>query len=73
MYKFTKNIKIFSLTLIFLGALGLGYGFYSAPSSVEEAKEMVSNSHGDSHEEEFLSHDEDKNKDSHEKEVAHSN
>ncbi len=72
MYKFTKNIKIFSLTLVFIGALGLGYGFYSAPSSVEEAKAMVSNSHGDSHKEESLSHDEDKNKGSHEKKEAHS-
>ena len=46
MYTFTKNIKIFSLSLIILGALGLGYGFYTAPNSVEEAKAMVSNSHG---------------------------
>ena len=72
MYKFTKNIKIFSLTLIILGALGLGYGFYSTPSSVEEAKVMVSDLHGDPHEDESLSHDTDKNKGSHEKQEDHS-
>ena len=73
MYKFTKNIKIFSLTLIILGALGLGYGFYSAPSSVEEAKAMVSNSHEDSHGDESLSHDIDKNEVLHKKQEDHSN
>tara|TARA_B110000261_G_scaffold121769_1_gene135821 strand:- start:2794 stop:4152 length:1359 start_codon:yes stop_codon:yes gene_type:complete len=73
MYKFTKNIKIFSLTLIILGALGLGYGFYSAPSSVEEAKAMVSNLHEDSHGDESLSHDIDKNEVIHKKQEDHSN
>ena len=73
MYKFTKNIKIFSLSLIILGALGLGYGFYSAPSSVEEAKAMVSNLHEDSHGDESLSHDIDKNEVLHKKQEDHSN
>jgi len=73
MYKFTKNIKIFSLTLIILGALGLGYGFYSAPSSVEEANAMVSNLHEDSHGDESLSHDIDKNEVLHKKQEDHSN
>ena len=72
MYKFTKNIKIFSLTLIILGALGLGYGFYSTPSSVEEAKAMVSNLHEDSHGDESLSHDIDKNEVLHKKQEDHS-
>ena len=72
MYKFTKNIKIFSLTLIILGALGLGYGFYSAPSSVEEANAMVSNLHEDSHGDESLSHDIDKNEVIHKKQEDHS-
>jgi hypothetical protein len=72
MYKFTKNIKIFSLTLIILGALGLGYGFYSAPSSVEEANAMVSNLHEDSHGDESLSHDIDKNEVLHKKQEDHS-
>ena len=28
-----------------IGLIGLGYGFLSAPSSISEAKEMVSDSH----------------------------
>jgi len=45
MYKVSANIKIFSFTLIVLGLLGIGYGFYSAPKTIEQSKEMVS-SHG---------------------------
>ena len=47
MYKVSANIKIFSFTLIILGLLGIGYGFYSAPKTIEQSKEMVS-SHGHS-------------------------
>ena len=47
MYKVSANIKIFSFTLIVLGLLGIGYGFYSAPKTIEQSKEMVS-SHGHS-------------------------
>ena len=47
---FTKNIKVFSLTLIILGLLGLAYGFLSVPSSVSEAQAMVGVSdHGEEH------------------------
>ena len=47
MYKVSANIKIFSFSLIILGLLGIGYGFYSAPKTIEQSKEMVS-SHGHS-------------------------
>ena len=47
MYKVSANIKIFSFTLIVLGLLGIGYGFYSAPKTIEQSKQMVS-SHGHS-------------------------
>ena len=47
MYKVSANIKIFSFALIILGLLGIGYGFYSAPKTIEQSKEMVS-SHGHS-------------------------
>ena len=47
MYKVSANIKIFSFTLIILGLLGIGYGFYSAPKTIEQSKQMVS-SHGHS-------------------------
>ena len=47
-YKFSKQIKRFSIILIIIGAIGIAFGFYSAPSNVEEAKEIVANmSHDD--------------------------
>ena len=52
MFVLTKKIKIFSFTLIILGFLGIAFGFYSAPSNIEESKEMVA-SHD--HDDEFSS------------------
>jgi hypothetical protein len=49
MYKVSKNIKIFSLALMVIGALGLAFSFYSAPKTIEQAKEMVADSHSDDH------------------------
>ena len=50
MYQFSGKLKMFSIALIVLGVLGIGIGFYNAPSTVEEAMEMVSSSdHGDGH------------------------
>ena len=50
MYQFSGKLKMFSIALIVLGALGIGLGFYNAPSTVEEAMEMVASSdHGDGH------------------------
>ena len=46
MYSFSKNLKIFSLILIAVGAVALGIGFLSAPTTVEEAKAMVVDAHG---------------------------
>ena len=46
MYQFSKNLKIVSLSLMVVGALALGVGFLSAPSTVEEAKAMVADAHG---------------------------
>ena len=43
MFKLTKKIKIFSFSLIIIGLLGIAFGFYSAPSNIEESKEMVAN------------------------------
>ncbi len=48
MYKLTKNIKILSFSLMILGLVGLAYGFYTAPHSIEESKAIVASySHGD--------------------------
>ncbi|WP_422081755.1 quinol:cytochrome C oxidoreductase [Ulvibacterium sp.] len=71
MYTFSSRLKIASIVLMVVGALGLGYGFLTMPTSVEEAKAMVAShddghggSHGeahtgtDSHGEHDASHDE---------------
>ena len=42
-YKLSKQIKRFSLILIILGAIGIAFGFYSAPSNIDESKEIVAN------------------------------
>ena len=45
MFTLTNKIKFFSLMLVILGLMGILYGFYSAPSSIDEAKEMVADHH----------------------------
>ncbi len=55
MYTFSNRLKIGSIILMALGLLGLGVGFVSAPSTVEEAKAMVAvhdDGHGGGHGEE---------------------
>ena len=47
MFTLTNKIKTFSIVLIVLGLLGIAYGFYIAPSTIEEAKEIVASSHHD--------------------------
>ena len=47
MFTLTNKIKTFSIALIVLGLLGIAHGFYSAPSTIEEAKEIVASSHHD--------------------------
>ena len=52
MYTFSNRLKIASIILMVVGALGIGIGFISAPSTVEEAKAMVAShddGHGDAH------------------------
>jgi len=48
MYTFSNRLKIGSLILMALGLVGMGIGFISAPSTVEEAKAMVA-AHDDGH------------------------
>ena len=67
MYKVSTNIKMFSFSLIILGLLGIGYGFYSAPKTIEESKEIIA-SHGHSSHSSADSHSSDSyGYDSHEK------
>ncbi|NER12680.1 quinol:cytochrome C oxidoreductase [Leptobacterium flavescens] len=46
MYTFSNRLRTAAFILMIVGALGLGYGFFTAPSTVEEAKAMVADSHG---------------------------
>ena len=48
MYTISNKLKMGSIILMVIGALGIGYGFLSAPSTVEAAKEMVA-AHDDGH------------------------
>ena len=76
MYKVSKNIKIFSFSLMIIGALGLAFSFYSAPKTIAEAKEMVSDSHSDNHgsdESTYSSVNSHNNVDAHDENDTHSN
>jgi len=52
MYTFSNKLRIASIILMVVGALGIGVGFISAPGTVEEAKAIVAShddGHGDAH------------------------
>ncbi|NQW35935.1 MAG: quinol:cytochrome C oxidoreductase [Flavobacteriales bacterium] len=42
MYSFSNKLRLGAIILMILGALGVGYSFYSVPSSTDEVKEMMS-------------------------------
>ncbi len=80
MYKVSTNIKMFSFSLIIVGLFGIGYGFYNAPKTVEESKEMIasygysSHSSSDSHSADSHSsnsHEYDSHEKSHDEHVFH--
>lgn len=48
MYTVSNRLKIASIILMVIGAIGIGIGFVSMPGSVQEAKAMVA-SHDDGH------------------------
>ncbi len=41
MYTFSGKLKTFSIALMILGALGMGYGFLTAPKTTEDIKEIL--------------------------------
>ena len=43
MYTFSGKLKTFSIALMILGALGMGYGFFTAPKTTEDVKEALHN------------------------------
>ena len=45
MYTFSRNLKTFSFALMIIGLLGVGYSFLSTPSTVEDVKVMLQDSH----------------------------
>jgi len=51
MYTFSSKLKTFSLILMAVGLLGIGYGFFSAPKDIQEVEAILaSDAHG-SHQE----------------------
>ncbi|MDK2771594.1 MAG: quinol:cytochrome C oxidoreductase [Flavobacterium sp.] len=47
MYTFSSKLKTFSLILMVIGALGIGYSFLDAPKTIEEVETILSaDSHG---------------------------
>jgi len=48
MYTFSGKIKTVSLVLMIVGALGIGYGFFSAPKTTEDVEQAMSH-HDDGH------------------------
>ena len=61
MYKFSKKLKTFSFALMFVGLVGIVWGFMNAPSTIEEAKEIVAKNnsqdgHGSGHSEAVSTH-----------------
>ena len=49
MYTLPSKLKLFAIIFMVVGALGIVTGFLTAPSSVEEVKEMMADHHGDGH------------------------
>ncbi|WNW01457.1 quinol:cytochrome C oxidoreductase [Tenacibaculum sp. HL-MS23] len=49
MYKFSGKLKMLAIILMAVGLIGTVYSFYSAPKTLEEAKEILANQHGAHH------------------------
>ena len=49
MYTLSSKLKTFSFILIALGIIGIGYGYFSTPKTIEEVETMLAKSHHDSH------------------------
>ncbi|MFB9108866.1 quinol:cytochrome C oxidoreductase [Flavobacterium gyeonganense] len=77
MYTFSSKLKTFSIILMAVGILGIGYGFLNAPKNIEEVETLLKKEaaeHGGGHHEAAQAHHEEKTEATHEEktqEVAH--
>jgi hypothetical protein len=77
MYTFSSKLKTFSIILMAVGILGIGYGFLNAPKNIEEVESLLkkeASEHGGGHHVAAVAHHDEKAEASHvEKtdEVAH--
>jgi hypothetical protein len=63
MYTFSSKLKTFSIILMALGILGIGYGFLTAPKNIEEVETLLAkeaSEHGGGHGEASAAHHEEK-------------
>ena len=47
MYTFSSKLKTFAFALMIIGALGIAYGFFTAPKTTADIKEMLHDAEGD--------------------------
>ena len=83
MYTFSSKLKTFSYALMIVGIIGVTYGFFTTPSSLEDVKVMLQESHdthgeaaattqdNDAHANEASSHDSVHSDDAHAEHVFH--
>lgn len=78
MYTISNRLKMASYILMAVGLIGIAYGFFTKPSTVEEAKAIVashsdghSDSHGDAHVVTTDGHDDAAHDDAHYEHVLH--
>jgi len=50
MYTLPNKLKVFAIVFMVLGAISMGVGFLSAPSTTEDVKAMMADHHGGGHE-----------------------
>jgi len=53
MYTFSSKLKTFSFVLMLVGVLGIGYGFFTAPKTIQDVETLLaseSHGHGNAHE-----------------------
>ena len=67
MYTFSSKLKTFSFVLMIVGVLGIGYGFLTAPKTIQDVETILaSDSHGHSN-----SHDAETTHDAHGEKAGH--